>query len=73
MYVCLCVCIYVKFSVPQGSVLWPLLFIIDTSDMWPEIESDMVSYEDDITVCSDSLPTGWTAYCRLDSSILERI
>ena len=37
-------------SVPQGSVLGPLFFIIFTSDMWHGLENPMVAYADDATI-----------------------
>ena len=37
-------------SVPQGSVLGPLLFILYTHDMWFGLENMLVSYADDATL-----------------------
>ena len=40
----------VRSGVPHGSVLGPLLFILFTSDMWHNIESNMIAYADDTTL-----------------------
>ena len=40
----------VRSGIPQGSVLGPLLFILCTSDMWHNIESNVIAYADDTTL-----------------------
>ena len=40
----------VSSGVPPGSVLGPLLFILYTSDMWHNINSNMITYADDTTL-----------------------
>ena len=43
----------VVLSVPQGSVLGPLLFILYTADMWNDLENKIISYADDITLYAE--------------------
>ena len=37
-------------SVPQGSVLGPLLFILVTADLGDNLENEIISYADDNTL-----------------------
>ena len=40
-------------GVPQGSVLDLLLFIFYTTDMWNDLENEIISYADDTTLYAE--------------------
>ena len=37
----------VATGVPQGSVLGPLLFLLNTSELFPILENKLIGYSDD--------------------------
>ena len=43
-------CISIIYSVPQGSVLGPLLFVLYTSEMFELVENKLFAYADDSTL-----------------------